>query len=193
MSDHEIIEQLKQGNEQAFKRLVENYQKLVVNTCYGMLQIREDAEDVAQDVFIEVYRSVENFRADAKLSTWLYRIAVNRSLNHIRDNKKHRWFSSFDSDVKAENKKLLQVESSRTDQPEFELENQQRSIILHEAINSLPENQKVAFSLSKYEELSYQEIAEVMELSISSVESLLFRAKKNLQKKLYTCYKKKCM
>ncbi len=193
MSDIEIIEQLKQGNEQAFRKLVETYQKLVVNTCYGLLHNREDAEDVAQDVFIEVYRSVENFRADAKLSTWLYRIAVNRSLNHIRDNKKHRWFSSFESDVKTENKKLFQVESSKTDQPEFELENKQRANILNEAINSLPENQKVAFSLSKYEDLSYQEIAEVMELSVSSVESLLFRAKKNLQKKLYTCYKKKCM
>ncbi|WP_167616240.1 RNA polymerase sigma factor [Maribellus sediminis] len=193
MSDFEIIEQLKQGNEQAFRKLVETYQKLVVNTCYGLLHNREDAEDVAQDVFIEVYRSVENFRADAKLSTWLYRIAVNRSLNHIRDNKKHRWFSSFESDVKAENKKLLQVESGKSDQPEFELENKQRANILNEAINGLPENQKVAFSLSKYEDLSYQEIADVMELSVSSVESLLFRAKKNLQKKLYTCYKKKCM
>ncbi|WP_167604787.1 RNA polymerase sigma factor [Maribellus sediminis] len=193
MSDIEIIEQLKQGNEQAFRKLVESYRKLVVNTCYGLLHNREDAEDVAQDVFIEVYRSVDSFRADAKLSTWLYRIAVNRSLNHIRDNKKHRWFSLFESDVKTENKKLLQVESSLTDQPEFELENKQRAIILHQAIGSLPEKQKVAFSLSKYEDLSYQEIAEVMELSVSSVESLLFRAKKNLQKKLYTCYKKKCM
>ena len=193
MSDYELIEQLKQGNEQAFRRLIENYQKMVVNTCYGILHNHEDAEDVAQDVFVEVYRSVDNFRADSKLSTWLYRIAVNRSLNHIRDNKKHRWFSSFESDVSVENKKLLQVESSKTDQPEFEPENKQRAVILHEAINSLPENQKVAFSLSKYEELSYQEIAEVMELSVSSVESLLFRAKKNLQKKLYTCYKKKCM
>lgn len=193
MSNFEIIEQLKQGNEQAFRKLVESYQKLVVNTCYGLLHNREDAEDVAQEVFIEVYRSIDNFRADAKLSTWLYRIAVNRSLNHIRDNKKHRWFSSFESDVKTENKKLFQVETSKTDQPEFELENKQRAIILHEAIGSLPENQKVAFSLSKYEDLSYQEIADVMELSVSSVESLLFRAKKNLQKKLYTCYKKKCM
>lgn len=193
MSNFEIIEQLKQGNEQAFRKLVESYQKLVVNTCYSLLHNREDAEDVAQEVFIEVYRSIDNFRADAKLSTWLYRIAVNRSLNHIRDNKKHRWFSSFESDVKTENKKLFQVETSKTDQPEFELENKQRAIILHEAIGSLPENQKVAFSLSKYEDLSYQEIAEVMELSVSSVESLLFRAKKNLQKKLYTCYKKKCM
>jgi RNA polymerase sigma-70 factor, ECF subfamily len=193
MSDHEIIKELKQGNEQAFRKLVENYQKLVVNTCYGLLHNREDAEDVAQDVFVEVFRSIDKFRADAKISTWLYRIAVNRSLNHIRDNKKHRWFSSFESEVKTENKRLLQIESSQTDQPEFELENKQRALILHEAIGRLPENQKVAFTLSKYEDLSYQEIAEVMELSVSSVESLLFRAKKNLQKKLYTCYKKKCL
>ncbi len=193
MSDNEIIQQLKQGNEQAFRKLVDSYQGLVVNTCFGLLHNREDAEDVAQDVFVEVYRSVSNFRADAKVSTWLYRIAVNRSLNHIRDNKKHRWLGSFESDVKAEKKRLLQVESSQSDQPEFELENKQRAVILHEAISSLPENQKVAFTLNKYEELSYNEIAEVMELSVSSVESLLFRAKKNLQKKLYECYKKKCM
>ena len=73
------------------------------------------------------------------------------------------------------------------------MENEQRAAILYDAINSLPENQKVAFTLNKYEDLSYQEIADVMEISISSVESLLFRAKKNLQKKLYKCYKKKCM
>lgn len=192
MSDHELIEQLKQGSEQAFRELVNHYQKKVVNTCYGLLHNHEDAEDIAQDVFVEVYRSVSNFRADSKLSTWLYRIAVNRSLNHIRNNKKHRWLSSFESEVKAQNTKLLQMESD-SNQPESELENKQRALILHEAISSLPENQKVAFSLNKYEDLSYQEIADVMELSLSSVESLLFRAKKNLQKKLYTCYRKKCM
>lgn len=193
MSDIEIINQLKQGNEAAFRKLVDSYQKLVVNTCYGMLHNREDAEDIAQDVFIEVYRNVERFRADAKLSTWLYRIAVNRSLNHIRDNKKHKWFQSFENEVEAKNRQLMQVESSDTDQPEFELENKQRAVILHEAINSLPENQRVAFTLSKYEELSYQEISEVMDLSVSSIESLLFRAKKNLQKKLHKCYIKKCL
>ncbi len=193
MSDSEIIEQLKQGNEQAFKKLVVTYQKLVVNTCFGIVHIREDAEDIAQEVFIEVYRSILKFRADSKLSTWLYRIAINRSLNHIRDNKKNKWFQSFEDEVAAKNRQLQQLESSKTDQPEFEMENKQRAVILHEAIGSLPQNQKVAFTLSKYEELSYQEISEVMELSVSSVESLLFRAKKNLQKKLYKCYKKKCM
>jgi len=193
MSDTEIINQLKQGNEAAFRKLVDNYQKLVVNTCYGMVHNREDAEDIAQDVFVEVYRNVEHFRADARLSTWLYRIAVNRSLNHIRDNKKHKWFQSFENEVEAKNRQLMQVESSKSDHPEYEMENKQRAIILHEAINSLTENQKVAFTLNKYEELSYQEISEVMDMSVSSVESLLFRAKKNLQKKLHKCYKKKCM
>jgi RNA polymerase sigma-70 factor (ECF subfamily) len=193
MSDVEIIELLKQGSEQAFKKLVETHQKLVVNTCFGMVHNREDAEDIAQDVFIEVYRNIQKFRADSKLSTWLYRIAVNRSLNHIRDNKKNKWFHSFEDEVAIRSKELQQLQSSKSDQPEFELENKQRAIILHEAINSLPKNQKVAFTLSKYKELSYQEIAEVMELSVPSIESLLFRAKKGLQKKLYKCYKKKCM
>ncbi|MDB4583909.1 sigma-70 family RNA polymerase sigma factor [Draconibacterium sp.] len=193
MSETEIIQKLQHGNEQAFRLMVEKYQKLVVNTCFGMVHNTEDAEDIAQEVFIEVFRSVEKFRADSKLSTWLYRIAVNRSLNFIRDNKKYKWFQSFEDEVEAKNRQLKQLESSKTDQPEYELENKQRAIILHEAIGSLPQNQKVAFTLSKYEELSYQEISEVMELSVSSVESLLFRAKKNLQKKLYKCYKKKCM
>lgn len=193
MSDTEIKEQLKQGNELAFKKLVDSHQKLVVNTCYGLVQNREDAEDIAQDVFVEVFRNIEKFRAEAKLSTWLYRIAVNRSLNHIRDNKKHKWFHAFEDEIAAKNKILLQARTANSDEPEYDLENKQRAIILKEAINSLPKNQKVAFTLSKYEELSYQEIAAVMDLSVSSVESLLFRAKKGLQKKLYKCYKKKCL
>lgn len=193
MSDTDIIAQLKKGSETAFRKMVETHQKLVVNTCYGFVQNREDAEDIAQDVFIEVYRNIQKFRESSKLSTWLYRIAVNRSLNHIRDNKKRKWYQSFEENVAEKSRQLLQVESAKSDHPEYELENQQRAIIIKEAINSLPQNQKVAFTLSKYEELTYQEIAEVMDLSVSSVESLLFRAKKSLQKKLYKCYKKKCM
>ena len=193
MSETEIIQKLQQGNEQAFKQLVEKYQKLVVNTCFGMVHNTEDAEDIAQEVFIEVFRSIHKFRADAKISTWLYRIAVNRSLNFIRDNKKRRWFQSFEDSVQAKNRELQNIISPKTDQPEFRLENKQRAILLHEAIDSLVQNQKIAFTLSKYEDLSYQEISEVMDLSVSSVESLLHRAKKNLQKKLYKCYKKKCI
>lgn len=192
MSEAEIIQKLLKGDEQAFKQLVDNYQKMVVNTCFGMVHNTPDAEDIAQEVFIEVFRSIHKFRADAKLSTWLYRIAVNRSLNFIRDNKKRKWFQSFEDSIQTKNRELQNIITSTADQPEFQLENQQRATILHEAIDSLAQNQRVAFTLSKYEELSYQEISEVMDLSISSVESLLHRAKKNLQKKLYKCYKKKC-
>jgi RNA polymerase sigma-70 factor, ECF subfamily len=193
MNEDEIIEKLRQGNENAFRELVGNYQRMVVNTCFGLLHNTDDAEDVAQDVFIEVFRSVENFRADSKISTWLYRIAVNRSLNFIRDNKKRKWFQSFDDVVESKKEMLNQLNHQSADDPESELENSQRAIILHEAIDSLPENQRVAFTLNKYEDLAYKEISEVMNLSISSVESLIHRAKKNLQKKLHHCYKKKCI
>ena len=193
MSEAKIIKKLIEGDETAFKQLVTKYQQLVVNTCYGMVNNTEDAEDIAQEVFIEVYRSIHKFRADSKLSTWLYRIAVNRSLNFIRDNKKNRWFQSFEDAVKTKNSEIPKLTGSVTENPEYDLENQQRANMLHEAINTLPENQKIAFSLNKYEDLSNNEISEVMDLSLSSVESLLHRAKKNLQKKLYACYKKKCI
>lgn len=193
MSEAEIIKKLIQGDETAFKHLVEKYQQMVVNTCFGMVHNIIDAEDIAQDVFIEVFRSIHKFRADAKISTWLYRIAVNRSLNFIRDNKKHKWFQSIEDVVKSKNAEIPRLTVTDSENPEYDFENQQRANLLHEAIGSLPENQKVAFTLNKYEELSYNEISEVMDLSISSVESLIHRAKKNLQKKLYTCYKKKCI
>lgn len=193
MSETEIIDKLKQGNEAAFKELVDNYRQMVVNTCFGLLHDTHDAEDVAQDVFIEVFRSVENFRADAKISTWLYRIAVNRSLNFIRDNKKRKWFQSFDDVVESKKETLHPLNYQSSDDPESEMENSQRAILLHGAIDSLPENQRVAFTLNKYEDLAYKEISDVMNLSVSSVESLIHRAKKNLQKKLYKCYRKKCI
>ena len=193
MSEAEIIQKLQQGNEQAFKKMVESYQKMVVNTCFGLVHNIEDAEDVAQEVFIEVFRSVHKFRADSKLSTWLYRIAINRSLNFIRDNKSKRWFQSFEDSVQRKNALHENLANRNSDQPEYELEKKQRATLLHETIDSLPEKQKIAFTLSKYEDLSYQEISKVMDVSVSSVESLLHRAKKNLQKKLYVCYKKKCI
>ena len=192
MSEAEIIKKLQEGDENAFRQLVEKYQQLVVNTCFGLVHNTEDAEDIAQDVFIEVFRSVHKFRADSKISTWLYRIAVNRSLNFIRDNKRRKWFRSVDETNASDSKDAYKI-SEETGSPDSDLENSQRTALLHEAIDSLPNNQRVAFTLNKYEDLSYKEISEVMQVSLSSVESLIHRAKKNLQKKLYACYKKKCI
>lgn len=191
MGEGDLIEGLQKGNEGAFREFVEMYMKMVMNTCYGFLHSAEDAEDVAQEVFIEVYKSIENFRSESKLSTWLYRIAVSRSLNFIRDNKKRRWFSTFDDEQNPGTERLYQIAAGKEGNPEYILENRQRAGILYKAVDSLPRNQKVAFILSKYEELGQKEIAEVMNVSVSSVESLIYRAKRNLQKKLYVSYKKK--
>jgi len=191
MTDKELIKAIKNNDQQAFKHFVEKNQQLVVNTCYGFLHNIADAEDVAQDVFIEIFLSINKFREDAKLSTWLYRIAVNKSLNHIRDNKKHKILNSIDNNSDADKKFEKELPDENNSQPEKIIEDKERAQILHSSINALPKNQKIAFTLSKYDDLSYKQIAEIMDFSLSSVESLIHRAKKNLQKKLITFYKKK--
>jgi RNA polymerase sigma-70 factor, ECF subfamily len=193
MNEAEIIQNLKKGDEKAFRELVEKYRRPVVNTCFGLVHNKEDAEDIAQDVFIEVYRSISRFREESKISTWLYRIAVNRSLNFIRDNKQGKWVNSLEDRILLKKYKSAETIIDDHDDPAKNIENKQKADMLHKAIDSLPQNQRTAFTLNKYENLSYKEISEVMSLSVSSVESLMHRAKKNLQKKLYKCYKKNCI
>lgn len=191
MTEAEIIKKLKEGSEKAFRDLVSTYQKMVVNICYGIVHNIEDAEDVAQDVFIEVFRSVSGFRGDSKLSTWIYRIAVNRSINYLRDHKRRSNLKSLDETVDSSKSAISELFYESASDPQKEMENIQRSKILYAAIDTLSKNQRIAFTLNKYEGLSYKEISEIMGLSISSVESLMHRAKKNLQKRLYSYYKKK--
>lgn len=191
MTEAEIIKKLKEGSEKAFRDLVSTYQKMVVNICYGIVHNIEDAEDVAQDVFVEVFRSVSGFRGDSKLSTWIYRIAVNRSINYLRDHKRRSNLKSLDETVDSSKSAISELFYESGSDPQKEMENIQRSKILYAAIGTLSKNQRIAFTLNKYEGLSYKEISEIMELSISSVESLMHRAKKNLQKRLYSHYKKK--
>lgn len=191
MNDQQLIEQIRQGDEKAFRHLVENYQQMVVNTCFGLLHDRDDANDIAQEVFIEVFNSIDRFRSDAKISTWLYRISVNKSLNFIRDNKKRSLFQRIEG-VFAGRNYTDSISGLSSDEPDTNLQEKQKSAIVHKAIDSLPENQRIALTLNKYEDLSYKEIADIMALSLSSVESLMHRAKKALQKKLLDCYKKDC-
>lgn len=183
-----LIDRLKQRDERAFKELVEEYQQMVFSTCLGIVHDYDDTDDVVQDVFIEAFRSLDRFRADSKISTWLYRISVNKSLNFIRDNKRRRFFQS----IGAVDSPEIADEQNLGEMPYHSMVEKERAKIIHQAIDSLPAKQRIAFVLSKYEDLSYVEIAEVMKTSVSSVESLLFRAKKNLQKKLLNCYKKSC-
>ena len=190
MSESELINGIQTGDKRAFRALVDNYQRMVVNTCFGIVHNQPDAEDLAQDVFLEVFRNSAQFRGDAKLSTWLYRIAVNRSLNHIRNNSRKKFWQSLEETFKGGRNASKEISDYRTDQA---IPEEQRRELLHQVIDKLPEKQRVALTLNKSEDLSYQQIAEIMELSLASVESLIHRAKKSLQDQLYECYKKKCI
>lgn len=191
MNDRELIQKIAAKDHSAFKALVDRYQALVINTCYNLLGNRDDAEDVAQEVFFQVYKSAEKFRQEAKISTWLYRIAVNRSLNFMRYNKRSRWLKGLTSLLEDERKQVTDVPASDSDRPDVALEKKERNVIVKKAIDSLPEKQRAAFVLHKYEGLSYQEIAGIMQRSLSSVESLIHRAKLNLQRKLVHYLKEK--
>lgn len=189
MSEDQLISALKGGSEIAFRNLVEEYQNRVYNTCIGLLQNELDAEETAQDVFIEVHRSINAFRGESKLSTWLYRIATTKALELIRKNKRKKRFA-FLQPLAGNDEMGDSLRQAHFVHPGIVLEQRENSEALFQAIAQLPETQKVAFTLHKIEGLAYQQISEIMETSVSSVESLMFRARKNLQKSLRSHYEK---
>jgi RNA polymerase sigma-70 factor, ECF subfamily len=190
MTDSELITALIDRNEEAFRILVSNYQDMVMKACYHLLQDTQDAEDIAQDVFVEAFLSISGFRGESKLSTWLYRIAINKSKNLLRKNKWQSLVQRLERFIPGEKHPYSDIEDTSATHAMLDMERSQEQQILWQAINNLPENQRLAFSLNKYEELSYQEIAEILQTTLSSVESLIHRAKINLQKKLVYHFEK---
>lgn len=189
MTDSDLIHRLTLRDETAFRELIEKYQSMVYNACFHLLHQSMDAEDIAQEVFIEVFESIHQFRNESKLSTWLYRITINKSLNHLRKNKLKGMIHSIESFFSGDRNNKLEIEDTSASNSPITIDYQERNNILQKAIGSLPENQRLAFSMHKLDELSYLEISEIMNLSLPSVESLIHRAKMNLQKKLINYYK----
>lgn len=182
MTEKELLFGLRQGDEFAYKELVTQFQDKVFNTTLSLLQHHTEAEDIAQEVFIKVYRSVKNFKGDSLLSSWIYRITVNESLDHLRRKKRQKRFG-FLSSLFGDNN-LPVYEPADFEHPGVLQENKEDAAILFILIDQLPENQRIAFVLNKVEELSYREIADVLNTTESAVDSLLQRAKQNLRKKL---------
>ncbi len=174
----------KDGDQTAFKELVEKHKLSVLNLCLRFTGNKPDAEDLAQDVFMRIYLAAARYEAKAAFTTWLYRIAVNLCLNYQR-RKKLLTFFSIDSNHRSEEdhqRKIPDIISS--ERPDTEFEKKERQQFVQKAIQSLPENQRAVVILYRYQNLSYQEIADTLETSVSAVESRLFRAKINLKKKL---------
>lgn len=187
MTGENIIAGLKAGRQDAFKELVSLFSDRIYNTSLGLVQNSEDAEDISQEVFIEVFRSISNFRKESSLSTWIYRITINKCINFLRKKKRKKRFGYITS--------LFTNENGNKDIPDFlhpgvVVENEERSKVLFSAISRLKENQKVAFTLFNIDGKNYKEIAEIMSTSVSSVESLIHRAKMNLRKYLSDYYEK---
>ena len=187
MDEIELLSALQAGSENGFKLLVETHQKRVFSTVLAIVQNFEEAEDVSQEVFIEAYLSINKFRGGSKISTWLYRIATTKALEMIRKKKTAKRFAFFTNLFNSDNEMLHHP--INFEHPGVVYEQKENAKILFKAIEILPDNQKVAFTLANVEGLSYQEITEVMNMSLSSVESLLFRAKTNLRKSLSDHYK----
>lgn len=181
-SDSTFITGLKSQDSKAYSDFVKSYSSKVYNTSLGILQNKEDAEEVAQDVFIKIFQSIQQFDGKSSLSTWVYRITVNKALDALRSKKrKSPWsvFVNFFGDSGE-----LQHNAVDFIHPGVIMEQREHASQLFKAIEKLPERQKAVFVLHKVEELSYQEIADTLELSLSAVDSLMSRARTNLKQYL---------
>ena len=169
-----------------FRQLYSEYRALVYNVVLHYLLNIEDAEEVTQDVFVKVHGKMDNFKNQSTLKTWIYRITVNHCLDFIKHKNSRKRFFIFGKKSSSEKEYLNLPDFYH---PGIALEDKEKSAELFKVIGQLPENQKAAFLLSKLEGLSNHEIAAVMQLSVSAVESLLVRAKKTLQEKLSEKFK----
>jgi RNA polymerase sigma factor (sigma-70 family) len=188
MDDQINIMALKAGDEETFREVVRSHQDRVYRTCYGFLRNPQEADDAAQEVFIEVFNSVKNFREEAQLSTWIHRIAVTKSIEAIRRKRRKKRLAFLVPDRGRDVTQEQIQDPSLAGNPVAVLENAEREKTLKQALDSLPDSQRVAFTLHQVEGMSYAEISKVMGNSLSAVESLIHRAKTNLQKRLYHYY-----
>ncbi len=189
MNQPELIAQLQRGDQSAFKQLVDEWESMVYNTALGIVQNVDDADDITQEVFVQVYQSVSSFKGESKLSTWLYRITVSRALDHLKKMKRKKRFGFIQALMG--NPEEEQVLPAEFDHPGVIMEKKEKAGELFKALNKLPDNQRIAFTLHKLEGQSYQEIADIMNTSLYAVESLMSRAKTNLKKVLANYYEQK--
>jgi RNA polymerase sigma-70 factor (ECF subfamily) len=187
MEEADLFRSLRAGDHAAFNELVMTHRNRVINTCYRFLLDKKDAEDISQEVFIEVYQSIRSFRGKSKLSTWIYRIAVTKSLDELKKRKRKKRFSAIGKVLHLDEVADWIGGGTMPDKIMQEKESMQE---VAQALNTLPDNQRVAFTLSKIEGYNNAEIAEIMNTTKIAVESLVSRAKIKVSKELESILKK---
>ncbi|MCE1190105.1 MAG: RNA polymerase sigma factor [Ignavibacteria bacterium] len=181
--EQELIEKLRSGDREAFTHLINEYQVMVRSITSKFAFAKEDAEDIAQTVFIEVFKGIHGFKGKSKLSTWIYQIAVSRCIDFQRSAARKKRIIRIKEYLSG---KVVMPNALRDykNNPEAVYSEDEKRRILYAAIDRLPENQRAAFLLTKVEGLSYQEVAETLHSTVPAVESLLHRAKQNLRQQL---------
>jgi len=175
---HDILKSVANKNQFAFQTFYDLFCDKVYNTALSYTKNKQQAEEIVQDVFTKIYQNADKFKGNSAVSTWVYRITINTSLNYIRKEKRFSFFALGKT----------QIDQSDFEHPGVLLENKENAKALFQVIDSLAENQKTAFILSYIEDLPRKEVADIMQLSLKAVESLLQRAKKNLRLKLNNLY-----
>ncbi len=184
MDDATIMLELRAGNMAGFDFLIQKYRKPIIHFMYRMVHNQAVAEELAQEVFLRVYRSRETYRAEARFSTWLYRIATNLGVNYARDNRYERMASTVYLDEADSETGTTPDVADTTPDAETRLVRQERLNAIREHVMALPERQRMAVLMHKYEGMDYKQIGDVLKLSESATKSLLFRAYQTLREKL---------
>ena len=172
-----------EGDDSAFEILVNRHQTSVLNLTYRFIGDRAQAKDLAQEVFIRVWQNAKSYEPKAKFTTWIYRITANLCFNELKSARRKKWLSFNWSDEDGDHTIEETLADSAPSAEDVLLE-KERSRQISDVLQSLPENQRMAMILKRYDDLSYQEIAQIMGCSVSAVESLLVRAKRTLQEKM---------
>jgi RNA polymerase sigma-70 factor, ECF subfamily len=183
-TDAEVMLRVKAGDDSAFDHLVQKYRRPMVNFMYRMAHNAAGAEDLAQEVFLRVYRSRESYEASAKFTTWLYRIATNLAVNHARDTRHERAANQVSLDEPDEESGRTLDLPDGTPSVEENLLQRERLAAIRQRVQALPERQRIAVVMHKYQQMDYRQIADVLKLSESATKSLLFRAYETLREQL---------
>jgi RNA polymerase sigma-70 factor, ECF subfamily len=182
--DAALMLRVKQGELAAFEQLVEKYKQPVMNVVYRMLHDATEAEDVAQNVFVQVHKSASRYEVSSKFSTWLFTIARNLCLNELRRRSRHPADSMDAGHPEQEDQPWQQFEDKKTFSPPETLLHGELEQKIEEALTELPENQRTAIVLCRQDELSYEDIAKVLKCSLSATKSLIHRGRETLKHKL---------
>jgi RNA polymerase sigma-70 factor (ECF subfamily) len=184
--DSVLLARVREGDRKAFGELVSNHKTTVFSTIYSIIGNTQEAEDIAQEVFINAYTAAGSFKGKSSFSTWLYSVTVNKCMDYLRERKRKEYYEvELDKEERLKLKELTMNSVASTYQ---NTERQELQEIIQKVLNSLPEKYRVILVLREIEELSYQEIAHVMKVSVNKVKVLLFRARQKMKEKLLPVY-----